>query len=152
MAARPNQRCYFCQRPIPPQQMVAHMDSCSEANTCEFCNGRVALRLFKGHQAVCDQAPVKQARFTPDMSMVICLTCHRTMPFVSLTDHLETHENRLHGLVSFSYSKTCAICQEDYREEEKLFALRCSHVFHCKCLNRWAATEATCPFCRASIV
>lgn len=152
MDRRQSKQCYFCQRPFAVQQIAMHMETCGEASTCQYCSGRVSMRLFAGHQAVCDQAPVKQARFTPDMSRVICLSCNREMPFPNLSDHLETHRNRLHGLAKFSFSKTCAICQEDYKEEEKLFALRCSHVFHCNCLNRWAVTEATCPFCRASIV
>ena len=38
---------------------------------------------------------------------------------------------------------TCAICLEPAD-----FQLRCSHIFHQRCLNKW---KGTCPLCRRDI-
>lgn len=153
MVERRVQTCYFCTRPIPPQDIVDHMNTCSEANTCQYCSGRVPVRLFKGHLAVCDSAPVKRARFTSRMDSVVCLLCNQTMSFPNLSTHLAIHDDhlQLRGVVNFTFTPACVICYENYKEDDVLCVLRCSHVFHSNCLSRWAATESTCPNCRAAI-
>jgi hypothetical protein len=76
----------------------------------------------------------------------------------------------LHFAPSFKYSsdyKTCAICSEDYKEDENLTRLHdCRHVFHLNCFTKWQckdktpldlilANEATipssCPLCRKAV-
>jgi len=44
-------------------------------------------------------------------------------------------------------NSSCAICKEDYRQNEKLRTLQCFHSFHCNCIDRWLSTKKTCPVC-----
>ena len=43
-------------------------------------------------------------------------------------------------------SKICVICLEDIKGGEKF--LRCTHVFHEKCINEWEAQKPECPICK----
>lgn len=46
----------------------------------------------------------------------------------------------------------CAICIEDYQENEVLCKLpECQHHFHEKCLNEWVSRRPLCPLCKATI-
>jgi ribosomal protein L34E len=40
----------------------------------------------------------------------------------------------------------CAICFEEMEGEVAL--LRCKHVYHTACIDRWFAKERSCPICR----
>ncbi|KAI4314007.1 hypothetical protein L6164_026950 [Bauhinia variegata] len=42
----------------------------------------------------------------------------------------------------------CAVCLCKIREGEEIRVLRCEHVFHRGCLERWVGFNATCPICR----
>lgn len=44
---------------------------------------------------------------------------------------------------------TCAICTDEITKGKKL---KCSHVFHSKCLKMWCEKEVSCPICRAELV
>uniref|UniRef100_A0A6N2MW72 RING-type domain-containing protein n=1 Tax=Salix viminalis TaxID=40686 RepID=A0A6N2MW72_SALVM len=46
-------------------------------------------------------------------------------------------------------SKECAVCLCSIEEGEEITALRCDHLFHKVCLDRWLGfRRATCPLCR----
>ncbi|KAG5236996.1 E3 ubiquitin-protein ligase RHA2B [Salix suchowensis] len=46
-------------------------------------------------------------------------------------------------------SKGCAVCLCSIEEGEEITALRCDHLFHKVCLDRWLGfRRATCPLCR----
>jgi len=47
-----------------------------------------------------------------------------------------------------SSTKQCTICQEEYKEEEKLIELPCKHSFHEECLVPWLNMHNSCPTCR----
>lgn len=48
-----------------------------------------------------------------------------------------------------SMSETCAICLEDYRDEEILRLLPCEHAFHSVCIDYWLTKWGTfCPVCK----
>ena len=47
----------------------------------------------------------------------------------------------------------CAVCLCKIEEGEEIRELRCEHLFHRDCLDRWVGCKrATCPLCRGSLV
>ncbi|CAM9506754.1 unnamed protein product [Scytosiphon promiscuus] len=44
---------------------------------------------------------------------------------------------------------SCAVCLFDYQAEDELRHLPCKHAFHKLCLDKWLATNRSCPICRA---
>ena len=42
----------------------------------------------------------------------------------------------------------CAICQEEYQEEETVKKMPCLHLFHPHCIDSWLRVNGTCPICR----
>ena len=53
-----------------------------------------------------------------------------------------------------SYSKDnnkCIICQDDFRENEKVKKLSCEHLYHINCIDQWLKKEKKCPFCNKEI-
>lgn len=47
----------------------------------------------------------------------------------------------------------CAVCLSKFGERDEVIrVMRCEHVFHKGCLDRWVGFEnATCPLCRGSL-
>ncbi|KAH7516624.1 hypothetical protein FEM48_Zijuj10G0154700 [Ziziphus jujuba var. spinosa] len=46
----------------------------------------------------------------------------------------------------------CAVCLSSIDEGEEIGELRCSHLFHKSCLNKWVFfNRTTCPLCRGSL-
>ncbi|CAG9330499.1 unnamed protein product [Blepharisma stoltei] len=41
--------------------------------------------------------------------------------------------------------KECVICQEDFKHNDRLFQLPCSHIYHKKCITKWLAMSEACP-------
>lgn len=48
------------------------------------------------------------------------------------------------------HQNTCAICMEDYKDEEDLIVgATCSHMYHKDCVLKWiASSHICCPYCR----
>ncbi|WOL04575.1 RING-H2 finger protein ATL50 [Canna indica] len=52
-----------------------------------------------------------------------------------------------------SNSVECVFCLSDVEEGEEVRELRCKHLFHRRCLDRWLVERrATCPLCRDALV
>jgi hypothetical protein len=45
----------------------------------------------------------------------------------------------------------CCICLTNYVENDELNKLKCTHMFHKKCLMTWLMTNQTCPICRSYV-
>ncbi|KAK6944414.1 Zinc finger, RING-type, partial [Dillenia turbinata] len=46
--------------------------------------------------------------------------------------------------------ESCSICQEDYKEKDKLGGLSCGHRFHVDCIKQWIKCKNICPICKSS--
>uniref|UniRef100_A0A0E0RJ81 RING-type domain-containing protein n=1 Tax=Oryza rufipogon TaxID=4529 RepID=A0A0E0RJ81_ORYRU len=49
-------------------------------------------------------------------------------------------------------STECSICLERCGDADGLLELRCKHIFHSACLERWLRSRSDCPYCRASVL
>jgi len=45
----------------------------------------------------------------------------------------------------------CAICMDDFKENDDAKRLPCSHHFHEDCISRWLRLHGTCPTCRVTL-
>lgn len=46
-------------------------------------------------------------------------------------------------------AQCCAICHDAFREQQPVRMLRCNHIFHAPCVDRWLTQQrSTCPLCR----
>ncbi|CAF3703777.1 unnamed protein product [Adineta steineri] len=48
-------------------------------------------------------------------------------------------------------SLQCAICMDDFKENDEAKRLPCSHHFHEDCISRWLRMHGTCPTCRVTL-
>ena len=46
------------------------------------------------------------------------------------------------------YDGKCAICLDNYQDGDSVRALRCLHMFHTACVDRWLAGNRLCPLCK----
>ena len=46
---------------------------------------------------------------------------------------------------------TCCICLIPMKIGDDIVLLKCQHLFHYKCLEKWVETKEVCPFCRGKI-
>lgn len=47
----------------------------------------------------------------------------------------------------------CAVCLSEFKEDEEIRKLKCPHIFHKDCLDRWLQQcSATCPLCRNKVL
>jgi len=44
--------------------------------------------------------------------------------------------------------ETCIICYEDFKNNQNVYSLPCSHIFHVHCLNNEIKYRQKCPICR----
>ena len=44
--------------------------------------------------------------------------------------------------------ETCIICYEDFKKNQNVYNLPCSHIFHVHCLNKEIKYRQKCPMCR----
>ncbi|CAH8358294.1 unnamed protein product [Eruca vesicaria subsp. sativa] len=43
----------------------------------------------------------------------------------------------------------CTICQENYKNQEKIATLDCKHEYHAECLEKWLVIKNVCPICKS---
>uniref|UniRef100_A0A3B0MSV8 RING-type E3 ubiquitin transferase n=1 Tax=Theileria annulata TaxID=5874 RepID=A0A3B0MSV8_THEAN len=48
--------------------------------------------------------------------------------------------------------KLCSVCYEIMLKNENIISLRCGHIFHEECVNRWLIDKNSCPYCRTLII
>ncbi|KAA8548678.1 hypothetical protein F0562_000362 [Nyssa sinensis] len=52
---------------------------------------------------------------------------------------------------SKSDGQVCVVCLEDFKAEQEVMDLSCSHKYHSKCLLPWLADHPNCPCCRTPV-
>ncbi|KAF3520899.1 hypothetical protein DY000_02059412, partial [Brassica cretica] len=86
-------------------------------------------------------------------------TVNTGLPEEDVKNHLKTRTCSVINLAaesSSSSSKTkdretepCTICQESFKNEEKIATLDCGHEYHAGCLEKWLVVKNVCPICKA---
>lgn len=44
---------------------------------------------------------------------------------------------------------SCIICQDEFKDQEKIGVLRCEHEYHADCLKKWLLVKNVCPICKS---
>ena len=44
---------------------------------------------------------------------------------------------------------SCIICQDEFKNQEKIGILRCEHEYHVDCLTKWLLVKNVCPICKS---
>lgn len=55
-------------------------------------------------------------------------------------------------LLASSTITDCAVCKDDFEEENEVMTLPCNHIFHVECIKPWLERSGTCPVCRHQLV
>ena len=63
------------------------------------------------------------------------------------TTKFRNHKNELNDDLLIE----CAICLENYEEEDDIVVLPCHHYYHKNCLEEWIAHNGSCPMCRITV-
>lgn len=50
--------------------------------------------------------------------------------------------------VDIENEEECPICYDELNEENIVVIIKCGHIFHKKCINRWLNQNFSCPICR----
>ena len=56
-----------------------------------------------------------------------------------------------HRVAKCEVETQCSICLEDLKHKEYKRTLKCSHVFHKKCVDKWLKYNDECPLCRINV-
>lgn len=49
-------------------------------------------------------------------------------------------------------SEVCAVCLDEFQNNQLVRTLQCDHEFHCECVDRWLLAKRTCPLCKGNIL
>ncbi|KAL5081591.1 hypothetical protein RYX36_010012, partial [Vicia faba] len=45
-------------------------------------------------------------------------------------------------------ANSCIICQEEFKNQEKIGVIKCEHEFHADCITQWLLLKNSCPICK----
>ncbi|KAJ2002236.1 hypothetical protein GGI04_003423 [Coemansia thaxteri] len=105
-----------------------------------------------------------------DVLFITILSPMLMMGFIYVLYRLRLRQHRLRDLApadlvnslpikTFYHSKyregdpaECAICLDDFDDEDELRILPCKHQYHVKCIDRWLTTRKKfCPICKQNV-
>ncbi|KAM0675004.1 E3 ubiquitin-protein ligase rnf13 [Gurleya vavrai] len=77
----------------------------------------------------------------------------RTKKDPVITDHeLDNCPILLYRNVKDKMFEQCLVCMDDYKQDDSVRVLLCSHFFHSNCVDPWLKNKsARCPYCRKLI-
>lgn len=156
-AWRPRPRRYYTFRPRPggasPRAPPRHYPEGDDTDGDEDTDDEVAYRRAAHRVAL------MRRDFTgSDYDMLLQLdgeagTSRRRPPAAGLS------RAQISALPSYTYggctgaggaAERCAVCLEEHEDDTLIRVLPCAHEF-CACIDRWLATRASCPVCRAAV-
>ena len=85
-------------------------------------------------------------------------TVNTGLPEEDVKNHLKTRTCSVINLAEESSSspqtkdretEPCTICQESFKNEEKIATLDCGHEYHVECLEKWLIVKNVCPICKS---
>jgi len=82
-------------------------------------------------------------------------TVNTGLPEEDVKNHLKTRTCSVVNLAAESpqtkdrETEPCTICQESFKNEEKIATLDCGHEYHAGCLEKWLVVKNVCPICKA---
>ena len=50
------------------------------------------------------------------------------------------------------YNDLCIICQNNFKDKEKVLVIPCKHCFHEDCIVPWLKNKKQCPFCKSEVI
>ena len=50
------------------------------------------------------------------------------------------------------YNDLCIICQNNFKDKEKVIVISCKHCFHEDCIVPWLKNKKQCPFCKSEVI
>jgi hypothetical protein len=68
--------------------------------------------------------------------------------YVIIIDDITDIKQFMRNRVNIFGEISCSICLEDYKNNDDLKGLKCSHSFHKECIADWLNKNNTCPLCR----
>ncbi|KAL6192977.1 hypothetical protein ACLB2K_034062 [Fragaria x ananassa] len=85
--------------------------------------------------------------------LLFCSFARPYYEYESLAEATETTLITVHYKspnTAVSFEEECAVCLTKIEEGEEMRELRCAHLFHKACLDRWTGlNHVTCPLCRS---
>ncbi|KAG2304698.1 hypothetical protein Bca52824_033349 [Brassica carinata] len=78
-------------------------------------------------------------------------TVNTGLPEEDVKNHLKTRTCSGTNLSQTKDRETepCTICQESFKNEEKIATLDCGHEYHAECLEKWLIVKNVCPICKS---
>lgn len=161
-----NGECPLCFEQYPMAMMGEHMKYCrvtmQDPNlvTCKYCKVKMLTAELKDHaiahlleqKQVERQVVNRTAEIHAFFEEEKLEMSDRKAPMLTQLDLIELPLSKFEVTVKQDdedvYFK-CTICQQDFTDEEPIRTLRCLHMFHPGCIDRWLTTVAgSCVVCK----
>ncbi|KAL6622523.1 hypothetical protein ACP70R_032402 [Stipagrostis hirtigluma subsp. patula] len=96
-------------------------------------------------------APIAACKVQESTAEPICSADNKYMP-IALFSEPAPEQGSEEGEHASEPLSECSICLERCSDAAGLIQLRCKHVFHSACLERWLRSRGDCPYCRAAVL
>ncbi|KAK1792168.1 hypothetical protein P4O66_012065 [Electrophorus voltai] len=81
------------------------------------------------------------------------VSCKKLLPKQDLLQRLSVLRTRTYKQPkAWSDTDSCAVCLEQYSNNQCLRVLPCLHEFHRDCVDPWLLLQQTCPLCKRSVL